>query len=182
MELNPVLAAIQGRRTIRNYTSEEVGKGLLLSVLEAGRWAPSGKNGQPWRFIVIRDPKVKEVLSQYTRYGSIIAQAPVAIAVFLDAQSSYDRTKDLQALGACMENMLLAAHSQGLGTSWQGEILNRREEVETFLGVPANYELMAVLALGFPSRSDQSSSRKALEEIAYLDRYGNALRIDKETS
>jgi nitroreductase len=178
MELNPVLAAIQGRRTIRNYTSEEVGKGLLLSVLEAGRWAPSGKNGQPWRFIVIGDPKVKEALSQYTRYGSIVAQASVVVGVFLDSQSSYDRTKDLQAIGACMQNMLLAAHSLGLGASWQGEILNRRAEVESLLGAPSDYELMAVLTLGFPSRSDQSSSRKALEEIAYLDRYGNPLRID----
>ena len=178
MELNPVLAAIQGRRTIRNYTSEEVGKGLLLSVLEAGRWAPSGKNGQPWRFVVIRDPKVKGALSQCTRYGSIIAQAPVVVALFLDSQASYDRTKDLQAIGGCMENMLLAAHSLGLGASWQGEILNRRAEVESLLGVPSDYELMAVLTLGFPSRSDQSSSRKALEEIAYLDRYGNPLRID----
>jgi len=175
MESNPVLAAIRGRRTIRNYTSKEVEKGLLHAVLEAGRWAPSGKNGQPWRFIVIGDQKIKEALSQCTRYGSIIAQAPVAIAVFLDSQSSYDRTKDLQAIGACMENMLLAAHSLGLGASWQGEILNRRAEVEKLLRVPADYELMAVLTLGFPASSDQSSSRRALREIAYLDRYGNAL-------
>ena len=48
MESNPVLAAVRGRRTIRNYTSKEVEKGLLDAVLEAGRWAPSGKNGQPW--------------------------------------------------------------------------------------------------------------------------------------
>jgi nitroreductase len=86
MESNPVLAAIQGRRTLRNYTSGEVGKELLLSVLEAGRWAPSGKNGQPWRFIVIGDREIKEALSQCTRYASIIAQAPVAIVVFLDSQ------------------------------------------------------------------------------------------------
>lgn len=180
MESNPVLAAIQGRRTLRNYTSGEVGKELLLSVLEAGRWAPSGKNGQPWRFIVIGDREIKEALSHCTRYASIIAQAPVAIVVFLDSQSSYDRTKDLQAIGACMENMLLAAHSLGLGASWQGEILNSRAEVEGLLGVPPGYELMAVLTLGFPSRLDQTSSRKALEEIAYLDRYGNPLPMRKE--
>jgi len=180
MESNPVLAAVQGRRTIRNYTSKEVEKGLLDAVLEAGRWAPSGKNGQPWRFIVIGDREIKEALSQCTRYGSIIAQAPVAIAVFLDSQSGYDRTKDLQAIGACMENMLLAAHSLGLGASWQGEILNRRAEVEKLLRVPADYELMAVLTLGFPASSDQLSSRRALREIAYLDRYGNALPIRED--
>lgn len=175
MESNAVLEAILRRRTIRHYTSREVGEGPLLSILEAGRWAPSGKNGQPWRFIVVREEKTKEALSRLTRYGSIIAQASVVIAVFLDAGAGYDRVKDLQAIGACMENMLLAAHSLGLGASWQGEILNQAEEVEKLLGVPAAFELMAVLTLGYPARTDQTSSRRGLQDLACLDRFGNPL-------
>jgi nitroreductase len=175
MESNAVLEAILRRRTIRHYTSREVGEGLLLSILEAGRWAPSGKNGQPWRFIVVREEKIKEALSRLTRYGSIIAEASVVITVFLDAGASYDRVKDLQAIGACMENMLLAGHSLGLGASWQGEILNRAEEVEGLLGVPPDFELMAILTLGYPARTDQASSRKEIEDLVWLDRYGNPL-------
>jgi nitroreductase len=175
MESNAVLEAILRRRTIRHYTSREVGEGPLLSILEAGRWAPSGKNGQPWRFIVVREEKTKEALSRLTRYGSIIAQASVVITVFLDAGAGYDRVKDLQAIGACMQNMLLAAHSLGLGASWQGEILNQVEEVEKLLGVPAAFELMAVLTLGYPARTDQTSSRKEIEDLVCLDRFGNPL-------
>jgi len=83
--------------------------------------------------------------------------------------------KDLQAIGACMQNMLLAAHSLGLGASWQGEILNRADEVEELLGVPSYYELMAVLTLGYPGGAGQASSRRRLSELAHLDGYGNPL-------
>ena len=68
-------------------------------------------------------------------------------------------------MGACMQNMLLAAHSLGLGASWQGEILNQAEEVEKLLGVPAAFELMAVLTLGYPARTDQTSSRREIREL-----------------
>ncbi|HEX9920899.1 MAG TPA: nitroreductase family protein, partial [Candidatus Methylomirabilis sp.] len=104
-----------------------------------------------------------------------IAQASVVIAVFLDAGAGYDRVKDLQAIGACMENMLLAAHSLVLGASWQGEILNQAGEVEKLLGVPAAFELMAILTLGYPARTDQTSSRRELQELVWLDGYGNPL-------
>jgi len=180
MKENAVLGAIRDRRTIRRYSSQKVTEDFLLSILEAGRWAPSGKNSQPWRFILIQDPKAKEALSNHTRYGSIIAQASAAIAVFLDSQSGYDRVKDLQAIGACMQNMLLAAHSLGLGASWQGEILNGREEVERLLKVPPHFELMAVLTLGYPAASDSSSSRRELDELVCLDRFANPLSAEKE--
>jgi nitroreductase len=173
MKSNPVLEAILARRSIRHYTVQEVEEESVLTILEAGRWAPSGKNGQPWRWVVVRNQEIKRAISRLTRYGSIIAQAPVAIVSFLDNQSSYDRVKDLQAIGACMQNMLLAAHSLGLGASWQGEILNRRKEVEEVLGVPAHYELMAVLTLGYPARSDQKSSRRQLQDLVWIDRYGH---------
>jgi len=179
MKENLMLEAIRSRRTIRRYSAQKVTEDLLFSILEAGRWAPSGKNSQPWRFILVQDPKVKEALSNCTRYGSIIAEASAIIALFLDSQSGYDRVKDLQAIGACMENMLLAAHSVGLGASWQGEILNRRGEVEGLLGVPSHFELMAVLTLGYPVVSDSSSSRRELEELVCLDHFGNTLSAAK---
>lgn len=89
----------------------------------------------------------------------------MCIAVFLDNNESYDRTKDLQAIGACMQNMLLAAHSTGLGAVWLGEILNKRKEVEAVLGSPAGCELMAVIALGRPAGKNVKSTRKSLKDI-----------------
>ena len=156
-----VREAIEGRRSIRKYSSEDVGEEEVTAVLDAGRWAPSGLNNQPWRFKVLRG-EVKDKVASYTKYGQIIKGAPVCIAVFLETEESYDRTKDVQAVGACIQNMLLKAHDLGLGAVWLGEILNQREKVEKELGV--GQELMAVVALGHPAE-EGGSDRMDLREL-----------------
>jgi nitroreductase len=175
MKSNPVLEAILNRRSVRKYSPEALRPEQIRSILEAGRWAPSGKNLQPWRFVVVGDSGLKEKLSRLTRYGPVVAQAGAVIAVFLDHDSSYDRLKDLQAIGACIQNMLLAAHSLGLGACWQGEILGQREEVERLLEVPPAYELMALVTVGLPEGAGKRSSRRRLEELAWWERYGQNL-------
>lgn len=160
-----VLDAIRERRSVREFTSEDVAEEAVSEVLEAGRWAPSGLNNQPWRFSVVRSHRVKENLSKLTHYGEIIRCAPVCIAVFLDKGSSYDHTKDVLAVGACIQNMLLAAHSLQLGAVWLGEILKNKEKVAEVLDVSADCELMAVMALGHPVEKERSSERKPLDEL-----------------
>ncbi|MBD3388894.1 MAG: nitroreductase family protein [Candidatus Altiarchaeales archaeon] len=153
--------AIANRRSIRKYTGEEVSDNDIKAVLEAGRWGPSGLNNQPWKFKVLKG-KVKDSIAEHTRYGHIIEAAPACIAVFLDVENSYNRDKDLQAIGACIQNMLLRIQSLGLGAVWLGEILNQREKVEETLGV--EHELMAVIALGHPGE-EGSSDRKDMGEL-----------------
>ena len=110
-----VLDAILNRRSVRQYTDDPVRQEDVETILEAARWAPSGLNNQPWRFIVVRDPEVKERVAAQTRYREIIRNAPVIIAVFLENEESYDRVKDCQAIGASVQNMWLAVHVMGLG-------------------------------------------------------------------
>jgi nitroreductase len=160
-----VRKAIEERRSVRDFTTDKVTDEDIRSILEAGRWAPSGLNNQPWRFKVVRDNVLKERLASCTKYGGMILSAPVSIAVFLDAKESYDRTKDLQAIGACIQNMLLAAHSMGLGAVWLGEILNNRVKAEAALGSPAGCELMAVVALGWPAGKNAKPRRKNLKDL-----------------
>jgi nitroreductase len=159
-----VLEAIKSRRSVREFTDEKIGDEAIEKILDAGRWAPSGLNNQPWRFKVLKG-KEKYALAECTKYGHIIKGAPVLIAVFLDENESYDRTKDIQAVGACIQNMLLSAHSQGVGAVWLGEILSQRIEAEKILQAPESCELMAVLALGRPKKSKIVSSRKTLEKL-----------------
>jgi nitroreductase len=160
-----VLDAIRERRSIRQFLDEPLTAGDVRTILEAARWAPSGLNNQPWRFVVLRDAAVKERVAGQTRYGEIIRNASVIIAVFLDLQESYDRTKDCQAVGACLQNMWLAVHALGLGGVWIGEILKHREEVREILELPARLELMAVMAIGRPLHRRQQSERRPLEEL-----------------
>lgn len=158
--------AIRSRRSVRAFRPDPVPRELLEQVLEAARWGPSGLNNQPWRFHVVRDASVLEGLAGLTRYGHVLRSARAAIAVFLDGEASYHRDKDCQGVGACLQNLLLAAHGLGLGACWLGEILNRRQEVERLLGTPAACELMAVVALGFPARENQGrGERLPLEQL-----------------
>jgi len=88
--------------------------------------------------------------------------------VFLDKDESYDRTKDIQAIGACIQNMLLAIHALGLGGVWLGEILKNKDKVSKVLDAPDNLELMAVVALGYPAEKDRKGSRKGLDKVVFL--------------
>lgn len=151
---------------------ETVGDGTIGEILEAGRWAPSGLNNQAWRFIVVRNEEIKMELSKLTEYGATIKNAPVLIVVFLDRDHMYHYTKDVQSIGACIQNMLLAIHSLGLGGVWLGEILKNKEMVNKILGAPDSYELMAVVALGHPVKKNRVSERKVIKELAFRERFG----------
>ena len=164
-----VLEAIFARRSVRQYTDDPVDHHDVQTILEAGRWAPSGLNNQPWRFAVVRDSKMREEVAKYTRYREIIRNAPVIIAVFIDNDASYDRTKDCQGIGACLQNMWLATHALGLGGVWLGEILKNKERVGEMLEAPETYELMAVLAIGHPKHRQQKSDRKPLSDLVFRE-------------
>jgi nitroreductase len=158
------LELCKSRRSVRRYEEKEVPEDAILKILEAGRWAPSGLNNQPWKFMVVRKREKINELAEFTKYKHIVERAKALIVVFLDLDEMYDRIKDVQAIGASIQNMLLEAHNLGLGSCWIGEVLNRKEKVEEFLGVPENLELMAFITLGYPSEAPKSS-RKNLEEI-----------------
>lgn len=156
---------IKTRRSIRKYAPDDIDDETIDRIIEMGTWAPSGLNNQPWQFVVVRDKKLKETLSQQTRYSHVIQGAPVCIAVFLDHSQSYHQVKDVLAIGACIQNMLLTIHSMGLGAVWLGEILKNREPVERILEVPETSELMAVIALGRPDESGGKGTRKSIDEV-----------------
>jgi nitroreductase len=160
-----ILEGIYTRRSVREFTDLPVEREKIQEVLRAGAWAPSGLNNQPWRFVVVRNSTKRAELAGLTRYSRILEQAPVAIAVFVDRSAMYNDTKDHQAIGACLQNMLLAAHAIGLGVVWLGEILKNAVAVRDTLELSENLELMAVLAVGYPARTDQVSNRKKLEEL-----------------
>jgi nitroreductase len=160
-----LLEGIYTRRSIRQYTDKPVEEADLKEIIKAGTWAPSGLNNQPWRFVVVRDEAKRLDLAAQTKYAKIIESAPACIAVFIDKEAMYNDVKDHQAMGACLQNMLLAAHALGLGAVWLGEILNSAERVREILELPDSLELMAVVAVGHPAHRDQTSRRKELSGV-----------------
>jgi len=160
-----MLEEIKSRRSMRKFTPEEIAAQTIDTIIEMGTWAPSGLNNQPWKFVVVKEKEMLNKLSLQTVYSNIIKNAPVCIAVFLDNNASYNREKDIQAIGACLQNMLLAIHHLGLGGVWLGEILKNREQVENLLEVPDGVELMAVVALGHPAEKPGQGTRKPLGQV-----------------
>ncbi|BDQ37292.1 nitroreductase [Pseudodesulfovibrio nedwellii] len=163
---NPILDAIFSRRSIRKYTEEPVSRQDITTILEAGQWAPSGLNNQPWRFLIItRDDPRHSKLAKCTKYAHIVRASAACICVVLEKEAMYSEMKDHQAVGACIQNMMLAAHALGIGSVWLGQIVN---DQATSLGAleinPETYELQAVIALGHPDQKG-SSKRKDLSEL-----------------
>ncbi|TXT63940.1 MAG: Nitroreductase [Promethearchaeota archaeon] len=162
---------ITSRKSTRNFIFEEVPREAIENILECGRWAPSGLNNQPWRVCVSQHPSLKKMLAEATEYGGILESAYYNLVIFLDLEKGYNRVKDLQAIGAFMENLLLGAHAMGLGAVWIGEIINNKEQVnEIFKLSPDKYELMGVIAIGAPdeqleTKKEKERTRRPLDEF-----------------
>jgi nitroreductase len=168
------IEAIKTRRSVRAYTNDEVDDETITSILEAGRWAPSGLNNQPWRFIIVRNPETKVELAKYTAYGPTIKNAPVLVVIFLDKEHMYNYVKDVQSIGACIQNMLLSIHSLGLGGVWLGEILKNKEMVNSILEAPDHYELMAIVAIGHHVNKPHIPERKELDKLVFCEKFGKS--------
>ncbi|KPV61936.1 MAG: nitroreductase A [Candidatus Bathyarchaeota archaeon BA2] len=164
-----IFDAIKGRRSIRKYTKDFVPEDFIVKILDAGRWAPSAGNSQPWNFIVLRDEELRKRVAETTTYGKFLADASVGIAVVVDPRASTHPVED----GAiATQNMLLAAHALGLGACWIGSYNSvYEEEVKEILGIPKSKRLLSIISLGFPAETS-TKTRKELGEITFVDKYG----------
>ena len=167
---------IKKRKSSRNFIYQKINKEIILSILECAQWAPSGNNSQPWRVCVVIHPTVKRMLSELTKYGGIIEDAYVNLVVFLDLERGYERVKDIQAIGAFMENILLGVHAhEELGATWIGEIIGRKDEVNEIFKFPKDkFELMGVIAIGIVDEAREKAGekeRKRREIDEFIDWY-----------
>jgi len=155
-----IFQAIQKRRSIREFSDLAVSQEDLMVIIEAGIWAPSGKNNQPWRFVLIADDEVRNKIGSLTLYSYIIYSCRALIVEYLDSEAMYDPVKDYMSVGAAIQNMLLTVESLGLGAVWLGQILKNKKQVSAVLGIENRFNLMAVLAIGHPLHRNQKSHRK----------------------
>ena len=144
-----VLEAIRTRRSIRSYRRDPVPEKLVAKVLEAGQWAASASNSQPWGFVVFTDPEVKRRVTSCFLYGWFLDEAPVGIVAAVDPGGS---SCPVQDGSLAVGNMMLAAHAIGLGTCWINPGLND-DGVKELLGIPHDWRLICALSLGYPAES-----------------------------
>ena len=164
-----LLELIKSRRSIRNFVYKKIDNQMIKEIIDCGRWAPSGRNSQPWKVCIVSHPTVKRMIAENSKYGGIIESAFLNFVVFLDLERGYDRVKDILAIGAFIQNLLLAVHAKGLGAVWIGEILKNKDKVcEIFKYSPEKYELMGVLTIGL---IDESLEKKEKRERRPLDEF-----------
>ncbi len=162
---NDFIEFIKKRKSIRSFIYKKIDKDTILRILDCARWAPSENNSQPWHVCIVIHPTVKRMISELSKYGGIIEDAYVNLVIFLDLERGCDRVKDVQAIGAFMQNILLGVHNiEELGAVWIGEILNKKEKVnEIFKFSNEKYELMGVIAIGIVDEAREKTREKERE-------------------
>jgi nitroreductase len=164
-----ILEVIKTRRSIRRYKPDPISEEEINRILEAGRWAPSADNSQPWSFIVLRSPEVRKKLADTLTWGRFLAQAPLGIVVTINPRASGHPVEDG---AAATQNMLLEAHSLGLGACWIAAYGEAYEaSARKVLDVPENERLLSVIAIGHPAETRQMT-RRELSELVFTDSYG----------
>ena len=167
--------AIRNRRSIRSYQNRPVEDEKIEKILEAAHWAPSAGNLQSVEYIIVKDRETKERLSHASYGQAQPSEAPVNIVVccnFSKISHYGGRGKDLYSLqesGACIQNLMITAHSLGLGTCWVGAF--SEEKAREVLGVPENVRPVGIITLGYPNENPRSS-RKNLKGIVFRGKYG----------
>lgn len=148
---NPVIENILTRRSVRSYTEQDVEPEKIEAILEAGMAAPSGKNGQPWDFVVLTRREILDEMAERLPYAKMLREARVAIAVCADRTKSPYWYVDCSAAA---ENILLAAHALGLGAVWTATYpyRDRMDVVKELCGLPGSYDSLCVIPVGYPAR------------------------------
>ncbi len=146
------LEAIKTRRAVRGWSDQEVSEETLITILDAGRFAPSPLNSQPWHFTVVRDRETIGKLMEKANHGSFLTTAKVVVVVTVSQEAKVDQwlSEHEQHIysGVCaMENIWLAAWDMGLGVCW---VTVDEATTRQLLAIPDNQNCSAVLRLGIP--------------------------------
>lgn len=155
--MNPRLALLFGRRSVRKYAPGDVPAQAVLDLLKAAMSAPSACAKDPWHFIVVREAAMRTRIAAGLPNGGMLAHAPVGIVVCGDRARAHRGTESesylLQDCSAAIENLLIAAHALGLGACWLGvhPVPERIALLREIFGLPENILPVSVIALGLPA-------------------------------
>jgi nitroreductase len=188
-----VLEAIKGRRSIRKYKTTPLDDRIIETVLEAARWAPSWHNTQCRRFVVVRDADIKNKLADAittvapdrpNRAAEAIRNAPVAIVACAEVgRSGYSAQEPRKPVtdkgeswymfdtALAMQNLMLAAHSLGLGTVPTGAF--DAKKAASVIGMPEGFCVVSMTPLGYPDEAPPVRPRKEMSELVFFDKFGS---------
>ncbi len=179
--MTDILDLIKSRRTIKNFTSQYVSWEQVARIIDAGRHAPSCGNVQNWKFIVVDDAEKKKLIADacYEQFEIISAHALILICSEPEKAERYyglrgERLYTVQNCAAAAQNMLLEAHSLGLGSAWIGAF--DEEAVKNVLSIPEEARPQCIIAIGYAREVPPKPPKYPLETVMYLNRWRGKMR------
>ena len=167
-----VIEAIKKRRSVRDYREMEIPENILREIMEAGRLAPSARNQQAWKFVIVQDENIKEKIMEACRNRSFVRQAPVVIAGCA-TNTSHIMPNHVPSypvdLAIALDHISLQAAELGLGSCWIGGF--EQEKVKEILHIPENVTVVCLMTLGYPIEEGFRGGRKPLDDIICYNYY-----------
>ena len=158
---------LKTRQTDRKFLPYSIDLSIIENIVDCGRLAPSAKNYQPLRFVIVDDREILDKFAEICEFGKFLTKCPIVVAVF-----SEEKDFMLEDASAATENMLLAATAYGLGSCWIGSY-NRKhsKEVEEILGCPKTHKLMTMVAIGKVEEKWNRPAKKNLADIMSYNKF-----------
>ena len=175
VEANPTLSSIMTRSSVRAYSDQAISHDTIEAILRAAMAAPTAVNSQPWHFVVVTDrARLDSIAATLPNAERMLKHAPLAIAVcgnenrFLQGDG---REYWVQDCSAATENLLLAAHSLGLGAVWCGiyPIADRVAEARRALLLPDSITPLCIVPIGHPADKPNVKDKWDISKITYLN-------------
>ncbi len=174
--MSDILDLIKSRRTIKEFLSKYISHENLFHIIDAGRHAPSSGNIQNWKFIVINEKEKILQIAEASHQQLEIASAPVLVVVVGEPEKAKryyglrgERLFTIQNCAAAIENMLLEAHSLGIGSRWIGAF--DEDEIKSLCGIPEEIRPQAVIAFGYPKEIPNKPPKYPLETVVYFNKW-----------
>jgi len=171
-----LMEIIKGRRAVRKFKDKKIPKEHLLKILEAGIWAPSGSNIQPWEFILItQEPTIEKIkLISPGLFGN-----PTALIICCINKKRAEKggrageNTALMDVSMAAQNMMLMAYSLGIGSC--PIVSFNKIALKELLNIPKDVEPVLIISLGYPEFWPKPPKRRPLKEVVYVEEYGKHL-------
>ena len=167
---------MRGRRSIRRYKDKDIPRSVIGEILDIAKHAPSSGNLQNWRFIVVKDPEMREELAQASMEQYWMVEAPVHIVICNEYQKVKDHYAEMgkmysiQNCATVAYAITLAAHDLGIGSCWVGAFDN--EKVQRLLAIPDNVDPEIIITLGYSDDMKAPQLREKIKFLSYHEKWG----------
>ncbi len=164
--------AINGRRSIRSYEDRPIEPDALDRIIDASRRAPSARNLQEWRFVVVTDVETRSLIMKAAGGQSFVGQAPAVIACCAETDGRVmkcgQQTYPID-VAIAIDHMVLAAWELGIGSCWVGHF--DEAQVKGILDIPEAIRVVQLLPIGYPAEQPDARDRKPMDQIAFFERW-----------